>query len=332
MNTSLWWKDETEDTRHTLDLKAFETSMQIDEYIFGLKRKMLPVKLANIGRAAYNHDLLIRSQEYSLANTEIALLKATLTTSILTRFISSGLNVIDIGSGNGMKAVVVLEGVRQKFSRLNYIGLDYSRELLQIATRYIATQLGELDATTYQIDFEAKAFPEIVEKARRGTGFPSLLLFLGHTLGNPCHRQQVLTNIAASLGQDDLLLIGVELYRPYQVNSLLEHYRNESFYQAIFAQLTFAGFQREDGLLEVLFNETTRNVETYFRLNRNVTVQVSPSESIQFKEGDKLLIFLSHKFDEIELQEMFSLAGLNSLETSLNEDQTYVLAATNKGS
>ncbi|HYT42111.1 MAG TPA: L-histidine N(alpha)-methyltransferase, partial [Methylomirabilota bacterium] len=160
------------------------------------------------------------------------------------------------------------------------------------------------------------------------TGFPSLLLFLGHTLGNPVDRQQALTNIAASLVPEDILLVGVELYQPHKVSSILDHYRNESFYQAIFESLSFAGFQRRDGTLEVRFNDTTKDVETYFRLNKDITVQVGPSESIQFKAGNKILIFLSHKFNEIELREMCSLAGLNIFEAALNEDQTYLLAFT----
>ncbi len=160
MFTSLSWKDEIENTRYTLDSNAFETRMQVDEYIAALKQNILPLKLANVGRAAYNHDLLIRSQEYALTSTETALLKATLATAVLTKFNSSGLNVIDVGSGNGMKAAAVLEILHQKFSRLKYVGLDYSKELLQMAVRYISTQLGELNATTFQIDFEKGAFHE----------------------------------------------------------------------------------------------------------------------------------------------------------------------------
>lgn len=308
---------------YDLDFNAFERQQQLDEYLAALKQRMLPLKFAYIGRAAHTHDELVRSREYGLADAEAALIRARFASSILPKLSGAGLNVIDVGSGNGIKALVVLRILHQKFSDLRYIGLDYSEELARIAVRNISAELPWLTVVTWQIDFEANPFRDIVDRIR--TGYSNLLLFLGHTLGNPFDRLRTLSNTRNSMGSQDTLLVGVELYQPTRVHEVLEHYRNEPFYRAVFNPLTFAGLQREDGILEVSFNELTKNVEVHFQFTKDVSVRISPSEVIEFKSGEKLFIFLSHRFSEAELREMFPMAGLHVRDILLDDDRTYAL-------
>lgn len=308
-----------------LDFSAFERRQQLDEYVACLKKGMFPLKFAYIGRAAHTHDELIRSREYALADAEAALIRARFASSILPKLGKLGLNVIDVGSGNGTKALIVLEILQQKCSNLKYVGLDYSEKLLRIAVRNILARLPWLSVVTYLIDFEANPFRKIVDSVRADTGCSNLLLFLGHTLGNPFDRLRTLSNIGNSMGSSDTLLVGIELYRPDRVNEVLAHYRNEPFYRAVFNPLTFARLQREDGVLDVSFNESTRDVEVHFHFAEDIFVRISPSELIEFQKDEKLLIFLSHRFDEAELQDMFPQVGLHIDDILLNDDSTYAL-------
>lgn len=307
-----------------LDFNAFEKQEQIEEYLAAIKQRKFPLKYAYTGRAAYTHDKLVRSQEYGLAYTEAALIQNRFASSILPKLTGIGLNVIDVGSGNGIKALVVLKLLHQKFSNLRYVGLDYSKELLNIAVTNISKKNPMLDIFTYQIDFEINHFREIIKKVQKETGYSNLFLFLGHTLGN-VNPIRTLLNIRNSMGIRDTLLAGVELYQPDKVDYTIKHYRNEPFYNAVFNLLTFAGFERGDGTIDVSFNELKKDVEVYFQFTKDISVQISLCEAIEFKKGERLLIFFSHRFNEMEIGEIFRLAGLNVLDIMFDNDHVYAI-------
>jgi uncharacterized SAM-dependent methyltransferase len=309
-----------------MDFNAFETEQQFHEYLTALKQRMLPLKFAYIGRAAHTHDELVRSQEYGLTDTESNLIRESFISSILPTINGmKGLNVIDIGSGNGNKALVLLNLLHQNFSNIEYIGLDYSKELSQIAVSNISNKFPCIKIKTYPIDFESSPFHEIVDSIREKNEYPNMFLFLGQTFGNPVDRLQTLLNVYDSMEVRDALLVGIEYYQPDKIDYILEHYRNEPFYRAIFNPLTYAGLQREDGVLEILFNEITKDVETYFKLINDVRVQINNSEYIEFKKDDKILLFISHRFAEMELRNMFKQARLHIHDIILNDDNIYAL-------
>lgn len=309
-----------------MDFNAFENEQQLHEYLTALKQRILPLKFAYIGRAAHTHDELVRSQEYGLTDTEASLIRESFTSLILPTINGvNGLNVIDVGSGNGNKALVLLNILHQKFSNLEYIGLDYSKELSQIAVSNILSKLPLLKIKTYPIDFESSSFHEIVNRVREENGYLNMFLFLGQTFGNPIDRLQTLSNICNSMEVGDTLLVGIEYYQPDKIDYILEHYRNEPFYRAIFNPLTYAGLQREDGVLEISFNKKTKDVETHFKLINDVSVQINISECIEFEKDEKILIFLSHRFDEVELRDVFKKTRLHVREIIPNEDHIYAL-------
>lgn len=311
---------------YILDYRAFENRKQFSDYLEALRGKILPAKLAYCGHCAYTHDKLARSQEYGLFDIELKLIEDEFPSTILPKLDKNGLNVFDVGPGNGLKAAKVLMILHQELPIFKYVALDYSAELLKIAKRNISSKFPSLDMVTYQIDVEVVNFREIVVQIQTETGHSNLLLFLGSTLSNPMDRLGTLRNIRESMGLQDYLLLGAELYKPASINKMLNHYRNETFYQAILSFLTFAGLKRDDGLLEVSFNNVTKNVEVYFEFTSNICIHTSVSEKIRFKKGDRLLIFISHKFTEPELMETFFTLGLHVSKVVFNRCRDYALA------
>jgi len=308
-----------------MDLNAFENPKQGQEYVSALRQCILAFKFAYIGRAAYTHDELVRSQEYGLADTEAGLIRARFASTILPKLNMMGLNVVDIGAGNGTKALTVLEIIHQTISSLRYMALDYSETLLQIAIQNILSKLPWLDTSIHRIDFEASSFRDIIHQVQEKNQFPVLALLLGQTLGNPPNRLQALLNIRQSLRVNDSILIGVELFQQDRISEVLAHYQNESFFRAIFNSLTFAGLQRADGVLEVSFNELTRDVEVHFTLTKSIQIRANPFGDIKLEKGDRLLIGVSHRFIEPELKELLTTSGFVIQDIVLNDNRTYAL-------
>ena len=101
--------------KYNLDFNAFENEQQLHEYLTALKQRVLPLKFSYVGRAAHTLDEFVRSQEYSLTETEATLIREGFASLILPTLNGKGLNVIDVGSGNGIKATILLKLLHQKF-------------------------------------------------------------------------------------------------------------------------------------------------------------------------------------------------------------------------
>lgn len=309
---------------------TFERSMQVIEYRDAIKSRFLPLKFAYIGRAAHTHDELVRSHEYGIADTEANLIRAKLLSIIPDELKRNGVNIIDIGSGNGLKATHIIKIFLKEKTTVRYFALDYSSELSSIALRNIESIMPSMALKSFIVDFETAMFSDVITNVNQNSNFPNFFLLLGHTLGNPAMRDMALMNIAKSMSHESFLLTGVELYDSAKIASILEHYKNEPFYRAVFNPLTFCGIQNDDGFLDIKFNHKTRNVEVYFEFVRDFSSEISPFEGIAFKKGERLLIFLSHRFDRTDLGNLFAQAGLRIQKTVQSDDQSYLLVLADR--
>lgn len=308
-----------------LDPNAFETDSQKDEYISSLRNRILPFKFAYIGRAAHTHDELIRSPEYGLADTEATLIRSRFSSDIIPNLTGSVLMVVDVGSGNGMKGALVLQELKKRFSIIRSVALDYSQTLLGIAKAHLLASEPSLNVEAHRIDIEGGQAANSLKEIRSTSPSPALFLFLGHTLGNPANRLQTLSNIRYSMNPGDKILVGIELYHPERVSEVLKHYQNEAFYQAIFNPLTFAGIGRTDGQIIISFDEATRDVVVHFELAADFQIKTMISGDIDFISGERLQIGISHRFEQTEIQELFSQAGLHVDKLLLDGTESYVL-------
>ncbi len=188
----------------TLEFTCFEDARQIDEFVAGLRSRRLPFKFAYVGPAAFTHDTLVRSQEYGLADKEASLIRTAFASAVVPALLNTHLLVIDIGAGNGLKGLLVLRILGESIRGLRYAALDYSGTLLGMAVHNVSAELPLVDASGYQVDFENQGIGEITDGLRHGGYQRCLLLLLGHTLGNPASRTQVLANISE----------GIEIRRP----------------------------------------------------------------------------------------------------------------------
>lgn len=302
---------------------VFENSQQVTEYIDALTKRVLPFKFAYIGPAAYTHDELVRSVEYALADTEAQIIKSKFSAKILPNLRGTKILVVDIGSGNGVKASLLLSILIEEYRSVQYVALDYSETLIGIAKNQIKANLPTVEIDILLVDFESISFKKQLAKYHNYDS--RIFLFLGQTLGNPANRKKTLENIRDSMQKEDYLLVGIELYKPERIGEILEHYNNEPFYKAIFNPLTYAGFTRDDGKIEVIFNKIKRDIEVFFRLSKDVYVEVEADKLLSFSKGEKIKIGLSHRFDEDELMMSLESIGLRSLETVLNNNSSYAL-------
>lgn len=298
-----------------IELLYFDNENQCREYTKLLQeKKVIPLKFGYIGKAAHTHDRLVKSKKYGLADAETALILSVFENDIFPLLPSDLVALIDLGSGNGLKAVAILE-LLQKLERkpLSYVGIDYSQELSKIALHNIFDQIDISSLFGLQVDIEEGPFNDVINKLPIPCG-SRLFTFLGTTWGNSLERTGVLKNIRNSMSYNDGLLLGIELFNPDKIPEILLPYQNDVFYKAVFQCVTFAGLSRDDGELIVSFNMANKDVEVHFKLNQDIVIRSDINQSIfTLSKGESLLIFVSHRFT---LDEIYNSAALASFKVA----------------
>lgn len=314
------------DIRH-IDLTQFDNAQQLEDFVAALRQRSFPLKLGFIGTSAQAHDQLVRSKEYGLVDMEISLIHEH--SQLLFSFLDlkAGINVIDIGTGNGLKAANVLSilGYSDTLQIGKYVGLDYSQQLLNIAEQNLKRELPGMALETHFADFEDAGFKAVADGCIPNNQFGNVFLLLGSTLGNSENRSQTLRNVLNSMRGGDALLLGMQLYRIDLRDEIISHYESETFISTAFNCLTIADIRRDDGNTVLSFNPETTDVEVHFICRNELTLEVDAERSITLSPGEDLFIFKSHKFPEEELMALFDLREVSSLMILFDLQRKYAL-------
>ncbi len=233
------------------------------------------------------------------------------------------LNIIDIGSGNGLPVMPLLKPLKERGVQFRYVPIDISKEMLDLVETNIKEAFPDIEIKPVQLDFERGNFAEKTYELRKD-GSQNLLLFLGSTLGNQSDRSRVLTNFRDSMTSDDFLIIGVELVNLYKIEKILKQYYGEQNENFVFTVAEYLGIKKDDGEFEVRFNNQSHQVEVYFRFakDRKVTFE---GEEITFEKDDKLLLGISHKFTEWIFTKVLSDVGFRIEMLTTSSEKGYSL-------
>jgi L-histidine N-alpha-methyltransferase len=152
-------------------------------------------------RGSQLFDAITRLPEYYLTRAE---------RSILERYageiaaITDATTLIELASGTSDKTRILLEALAPQL----FVPFDVSEETLRASAERLAREYPSLDVLAIVGDFE-QHLPLLPTSGRR------LLAFLGSTIGNlqPAQRARFLNDVAATLGDGDAFLLGVDLLK-----------------------------------------------------------------------------------------------------------------------
>jgi len=176
-------------------------------------RKSIPCKYFYDSVGSELFSRIMELPEYYLTDCEMEILD-TYGHIISEKVFMRGMNIVELGAGNGLKTRVLLDRLLERGMCFSYNPIDISES----AVRRLSSELLETPDCLAVHGLVAEYFEGIrwlSEKER----CRCLVLFLGSSIGNFCSREResFLTSLRSAMGSGDYLLVGFDLKKNIEV-------------------------------------------------------------------------------------------------------------------
>jgi L-histidine Nalpha-methyltransferase len=270
--------------------------------------KELPAVWLYDARGSRLYEEITRLPDYYLPRREAEILRAQ---SPLIAARTEARILVELGSGSAPNTRFLLDALSGTLER--YVPFDLSEQALRGSAETIAAAYPAISVEPVIGDFERDL------GALPGEG-PHLVAFLGSTIGNlyPAQRAAFLSTLAVELGDDDALLIGVDLVK--DVARLEAAYDDSSGVTEAFVRNALRAANRE---LEATFDQQRFDydplwdpenewMEVALRARESHAVSVRRlGLELELAEGERLRVEISAKFRREAFERELKRAGLS---------------------
>jgi uncharacterized SAM-dependent methyltransferase len=242
------------------------------------------------------------------------------------------INLIDLGVGNGVGAKPIIKQLLQSGSLGKYIGVDCSKELLNLSMSNIKKWFdGEVTTESYLRDITYERFDELLRANESNGKVLNIVLFLGGTIGNFRDPKQALITIRDSIGKDDILITSDEL--DSENARLFDGFRigvksEEDVITRNTLLLGLMGINRSMYELEQFFDDSLKCRITQIKLKVELTINFDYkglSTATSLPKGACLVLFRMWEWTGHELEGMYENCGFSQVRTTRLHDPEYVL-------
>lgn len=248
--------------------------------------------------------------EYYPTRTEAALLREHLP-AVAAAVPVAGCTLIDLGAGDCSKAATLFPHVRPG----TYVAVDISDQFLREALARLQRQHPGVSMLGVGTDFSQQlALPTSVPAHRR------LFFYPGSSIGNftPPEARRFLRSILASMGDDGVLWIGVDLQKPRQV--LEPAYDDPLGVTAAFNKnvllhvnrLVGSDFALADWRHVAFYDEAHGRIEMHLEAQRDLRVRW-PGGGRDFRRGQRIHTENSYKHTVPGFRTLLAEAGLRGV-------------------
>jgi len=250
-------------------------------------------------------DAITRLPEYYLTRAERSILERHAGEIAAMTYATT---LIELGSGTSDKTRILLDALAPRL----FVPFDVSEETLRASAQRLAREYPDLDVLAVVGDFEHH-LPLLPANGRR------LLAYLGSTIGNlqPTQRARFLNDVAATLGDGDAFLLGVDLVK--SPSRLVAAYDDPAGVTSEFNLNVLRVLNRElSGDFDVSafehvphWNAEAEWMEMFVRSLREQTVRLESLElDVAFGAGELMRTEISAKFHLRRLANELEAAGL----------------------
>ena len=257
--------------------------------------RSLPCRYLYDHRGSELFEKICELPEYYLTRTEASILERH---AADIRQETGQVTLIELGSGTSVKTDYLLAAYGRKDHNVRYMPVDISESALRIAARNITARHPEVQVVGIVGQYEL-AFSMFREHS------PSLVLFLGSTLGNLSEEEKAefLSRISDSLSAGDYFLLGIDLVKDAAI--LEAAYNDSAGITAQFTENIFARMNREldagvdlAGIEHVATYDSKRQqVDIRVRFLTEQAISITPlHQVVKIPRGEEVRIEISKKF------------------------------------
>jgi len=246
--------------------------------------------------------------------------------SILKMLNVTKINLLDLGCGDGKKAVIFLKKLKEMKPdiKVKYCPVDISSYMIEKALNKIKeADVEEIVKFQWNVsDFEN--IENITSILRYGDYKTNLILLLGNTLGN-FEINELLYEIRSAMNDKDVLIIGngLDSRNPEEILKAYNTRQVHNFLKHIPLQLGL----KDD---EIEFGTRFQNsrVEIFYTIKKEKKIEFN-QRKLTFHEGDQILVSVSYKYNSDDFKSFLKMY-FGKTEISISKDKSYALAICKK--
>lgn len=253
---------------------------------------------------------------------EISLLRKSIPLS-LNNF-QSGFNLIDMGCGNGEKALSFLKLLENQSVDLKYYAVSPNKYLSSFAKDNISSANLNFVKSSNDIVKDYYSLDEVSSIVRSSDYQNNVILLLGSILAS-FDINDYLFNISNSMFSGDYIILGNGLRNGERLVNL-DQYKDELFHNWLKTLPKSLGFEDDELEYGARFNHV--RVEMYYKIKKDKLLEFN-GKKIEIKSGDEFLVAVLYKYFEKELLE-FCEMYFSDVRFFKDEDEEYSLIICKK--
>ena len=268
---------------------------------------------------------LEKSKDYQgdVIQKEVDLIKANME-KLVRRIKSKAVNIIDLGCGDGKKAVLFIQNLTKKGIKVRYCPIDISNYMVEKALEQVRKlNMSEVIECQWNIsDFEnLENITSLLRKEKVGC---NIFLLLGNTLGN-FEINELMYEIRSSMREGDVLVIGngLDTRKP---DAILKAYNNDLLDNLLIRTLTQIGLKRDE--LEYSARFRNSRVEMYYTMKKDKKIEFL-DKHVNLNKGDQIVVAVSYKYDKSDFKSFMKIY-FDDLDIFMSRDNSYALALCRK--
>jgi len=292
--------------------------------------RWLPSRFLYDARGSALFERICQLPEYYLTRTEADILRRV---APRLRELTGPVTLVELGSGSSVKTDTLLAAYARNGDPVRYVPVDVSASILRVAAERIEETFPSVNVAGVHGEYE-HVLPLLSAYA------PTMLLFLGSTVGNLNHAESVpfWRRVSAALPAGSWMLLGVDLVKD---PGLLEAaYNDAQGVTAAFTRNLFARMNRElgsridlDAVEHVArWNAEWQRIEIGGRFRSRQVVDVLPlGRRFVVEPGEQIMTEISRKFVLPSLRSYLECFGLETVHAATDHQGWFAVLLLRKG-
>jgi L-histidine N-alpha-methyltransferase len=292
--------------------------------------RWLPSRFLYDERGSQLFERICQLPEYYLTRTETAILRRV---APRLRQLTGPVTLVELGAGSSVKTDHLLAAYAGNGDPVRYVPVDVSASILHVAAERIEETFPSVNVAGVHGEYE-HVFPLLTAYA------PTMLLFLGSTVGNLNHAESVpfWRRVSAALPAGSWMLLGVDLVKDPAV--LEAAYNDSQGVTAAFTRNLFARMNRQlgsridlDAVEHVArWNAEWQRIEIGGRFRSRQIIEVAPlGRRFVVEAGEQIMTEISRKFVLPSLRSYLECFGLETVHAATDEQQWFAVLLLRKG-